>query len=79
MSDPIEDKYADLDEMQRVMQSAAQAAIAEHHRQGRAVAVWQNGRVVWLGPGGVITEAKPDGSLKSDIPEQTCTEVRLRT
>lgn len=71
MSDPIEDKYADLDEMQRVMQRAAQAAIAEHHRHGRAVPIWQNGRVVWLGPGGVITETNPNGSPESDNGEQT--------
>ena len=70
MSDPIEAKYADLDKMQQVMQQAAQAAIAEHHRHGRSVPIWRNGRVVWLGPGGVISETDPCGLLSPDNGQQ---------
>jgi hypothetical protein len=34
------------------MQSAVTAAVADHHRAGRPVAVWQNQRIVWLYPDG---------------------------
>ena len=33
---------------------AVRHAIAAHHREGRAVPIWHDGRVMWLHPGGEI-------------------------
>lgn len=35
-----------------LMQEAVQDAIAEHHRDGRPVSIWEDGRIVLLYPDG---------------------------
>jgi len=42
----------------RSARRAVREAIAEHHRAGRSVSIWHNGRVMWLHPDGVIRAAK---------------------
>jgi hypothetical protein len=38
---------------------AGRQAVEEHWLHGRPVVVWQDGRVVWLGPGGVEVPEPP--------------------
>jgi hypothetical protein len=45
--------------VERAGKRAVAAAIAEHHRAGDPVAIWQDGGIVWL---------YPDGSTRPHVP-----------
>ena len=47
--------FADL--VEQAMKRAVKQAIGEHHRAGNPVAIWRDGRVVWLYPDGSIQPA----------------------
>jgi hypothetical protein len=46
---PAERVY-DTDRMLRAMRRAVREALQDHKRAGNPVAVWQDGRVVWVQP-----------------------------
>ena len=41
---------SDSDRIERAVQWAVQAALRDHKRAGNPVAVWRDGKVVWLAP-----------------------------
>jgi hypothetical protein len=45
--DPI---LSDSDRIERAVQRAVQEALRMHKRAGNPIAVWRDGRVVWLAP-----------------------------
>jgi hypothetical protein len=50
------------------MQRAVAEAVAEHHRLGRPVAVWRDGKVVHLYPDGSIQPVKPRVATSKPLP-----------
>ena len=50
-SDPTPaERVADLDRIERALRAAVRDALQRHKRDGDPVAVWREGRVVWLAP-----------------------------
>ena len=56
MRDRLEDERSpaervdDIERMREEMRRAIQEALLQHKRAGNPVAVWRNGRVVWIPP-----------------------------
>ena len=46
---PVE-RAGDLDRIERALRAAVRDALQRHKRDGDPVAVWREGRVVWLSP-----------------------------
>jgi hypothetical protein len=46
---PVE-RASDLDRIERALRAAVRDALQRHKRDGDPVAVWREGRVVWLSP-----------------------------
>lgn len=44
------ERVHDIDRMLRAMQRAVREALQDHKRAGNPVAVWHEGRVVWIPP-----------------------------
>ena len=42
------ERVADLDRIERALRAAVRDALQRHKRDGDPVAVWREGRVVWL-------------------------------
>jgi hypothetical protein len=51
------ERVHDADRMLRAMQRAVREALQDHKRAGNPVAVWDNGRVVWIQPEDIPTFA----------------------
>ena len=50
-SDPTPaERVGDLDRIERALRAAVRDALQRHKRDGDPVAVWREGRVVWLSP-----------------------------
>jgi hypothetical protein len=45
----------DLDRIERALRAAVRDALQRHKRDGDPVAVWRDGRVVWLSPDQIPT------------------------
>jgi len=59
---PIADLEAILDDTARIeaaLQRAVQSALRDHKRAGNPVAVWRDGKVVWLGPEEIPVPLEP--------------------
>jgi hypothetical protein len=50
------DSVEDLPRILQAMQEAVREALLRHKRLGNPVAVWRDGRVVWLQPDEIPTE-----------------------
>jgi hypothetical protein len=44
------ERVSDLDRIERALRAAIRDALQRHKRDGDPVAVWREGRVVWLAP-----------------------------
>ena len=44
------ERVRDLDRIERALRAAVRDALQRHKRDGDPVAVWREGRVVWLSP-----------------------------
>ena len=54
------ERAGDPDRIERALRAAVRDALQRHKRDGDPVAVWREGRVVWLSPHQIPTAA--DGS-----------------
>ena len=55
-SDPTPaERVGDLDRIERALRAAVRDALQRHKRDGDPVAVWREGRVVWLSPDQIPT------------------------
>jgi hypothetical protein len=52
----LEEVLADKAKVESALRAAVREALARHKKAGNAVAVWRDGKVVWLSP-----EAIPEG------------------
>ncbi|MBI4493233.1 MAG: hypothetical protein HY690_10630 [Chloroflexi bacterium] len=50
------DRVQDIPRILKAMREAVREALLRHKRLGNPVAVWQDGRVVWLSPEEIPTE-----------------------
>lgn len=53
------DRVEDVPRILAAMQRAVREALLEHKRLGNPVAVWRDGRVVWLQPDEIPEEPEP--------------------
>ena len=51
------ERAGDLDRIERALRAAVRDALQRHKRDGDPVAVWREGRVVWLSPDQIPTPA----------------------
>jgi hypothetical protein len=61
----IDGLFADSALMEKVLQRAVQEALLRHKQAGDPVAVWRDGRVVWIPPEEIpepLSEPRPSGS-----------------
>ena len=49
------ERVGDLDRIERAIRAAVRDALQRHKRDGDPVAVWREGRVVWLTPDQIPT------------------------
>ncbi|HEV7225456.1 MAG TPA: hypothetical protein VGN42_22315 [Pirellulales bacterium] len=56
----IEALFADGREIDAAIAKAVREAILEHKRAGNPIAVWQNGRVVWIPPDEIAVDEPDD-------------------
>jgi len=49
------ERVGDLDRIERALGAAVRDALQRHKRDGDPVAVWREGRVVWLSPDQIPT------------------------
>ena len=49
------ERIKDLDRIERALRAAVRDAVQRHKRDGDPVAVWREGRVVWLPPDQIPT------------------------
>ena len=49
------ERAGDPDRIERALRAAVRDALQRHKRDGDPVAVWREGRVVWLTPGQIPT------------------------
>ncbi len=56
----LEQLLSDTAKVESALRAAVREALARHKKAGNAVAVWRDGKVVWLSP-----EAIPDGQEHS--------------
>jgi Arc/MetJ family transcription regulator len=52
----LEQVLADKTKVESALRAAVREALARHKKAGNAVAVWRDGKVIWLSP-----DAIPDG------------------
>jgi hypothetical protein len=57
---PLE-RLEDVPRILKAMTAAVREALLRHKRLGNPVAVWRDGRVVWLRPEEIRGEAEPAG------------------
>ena len=48
------ERVGDLDRIERALRAAIRDALQRHKRDGDPVAVWREGRVVWLTPDQIL-------------------------
>ena len=58
----IEALFADGREIDAAIAKAVREAILEHKRAGNPIAVWQDGRVVWIPPDEIAVDEPGDPS-----------------
>ena len=63
------ERVGDLDRIERALRAAVRDALQRHKRDGDPVAVWREGRVVWLSPDQIPTA----GDESSDDKESGTT------
>lgn len=51
--------FADGREIDAALAQAVREAILEHKRAGNPIAVWQDGRVVWIPPEEIVVDEPP--------------------
>ncbi len=56
----LEQVLADKVMVEKALRAAVHEALVRHKRAGNSVAIWRDGKVVWLSP-----EAIPDGQVQS--------------
>jgi hypothetical protein len=52
----IREKLADRELIQNALKRAAREAVLSHARAGNPVAVWRDGKVVWIPPEEILAE-----------------------
>ncbi len=52
------DRVEDLPRILQAMKEAVREALLRHKKLGNPVAVWRDGRVVWLGPEEIPTDVE---------------------
>lgn len=61
------ERASDLERIERALRAAVRDALLRHKRDGDPVAVWREGRVVWLQPDDIpITPDEPLTSKAED-------------
>jgi hypothetical protein len=66
------ERAGDLDRIERALRAAVRDALLRHKRDGDPVAVWRDGRVVWIQPDDIPIPDEPaersgaDGAPASD-------------
>jgi hypothetical protein len=58
--DPIEQILKDGRRVERAAQRAVREALRMHKLLGNPVAVWRDGKVVWIAPEDIVIEEEPD-------------------
>jgi hypothetical protein len=61
----LEQLLADKAKVESALRAAVREALARHKRAGNRVAVWRDGKVVWLSP-----EAIPEGNAGLARPDE---------
>ena len=56
------DRVQDLPRTLKAMRAAVRKALLTHKRLGFSVAVWREGRVVWLSPDEIVVESEESAS-----------------
>ena len=56
------DRVQDLPRILKAMRAAVREALLTHKRLGNPVAVWREGRVVWLSPDEIVVESEESAS-----------------
>lgn len=52
--------FNDSARIQKAMDEAVRAAILDHKRAGNPIAIWRDGKVVWLQPDEIPEDDEPD-------------------
>lgn len=58
----IREKLADLELIQNALDRAVREAVLSHARAGNPVAVWRDGKVVWIPPAEILAEYSQSSS-----------------
>jgi hypothetical protein len=67
---PLE-RVDDLPRILRAMAEAVREALLNHKRLGNPVAIWQDGRVVWLAPEEIsVEDVDPEGRAWTALHEE---------
>ena len=59
----IEALFADGREIDAALAKAVREALLEHKRAGNPIAVWQDGRVVWIPPEEIVVDEPQSGQV----------------
>jgi hypothetical protein len=74
MSDPhrtfVPDRFNDLALMQAAVARGVRRALEQHARNGDAVAVWREGKVVWVPAADLLAELPPEPKNGNPPPPQ---------
>jgi hypothetical protein len=60
------ERVGDLDRIERALRAAVRDALQRHKRDGDPVAVWREGRVVWLSPDQIPNTGDESNDGKGD-------------
>ena len=62
------DPAANRDQILQAMGRAVRDAVYEHKHAGRAIPVWQDGKVVWIAPQDIVILPDPDEEHSEESP-----------
>jgi hypothetical protein len=64
------ERAGDLDRIERALRAAVRDALLRHKRDGDPVAVWREGRVVWLQPDDIPIAPEEPLTSKREGPQR---------
>ena len=64
------ERAGDLDRIERALRAAVRDALERHKRDGDPVAVWREGRVVWLQPEEIPSSSDESNEGATDGPRE---------
>ena len=62
------DRVDDIPRILEALQQAVQEALQRHKRDGNPVAVWRDGRVVWIPPEEIPAPEDPVPDIQVEVP-----------